>query len=233
MRISIAGKQVSRSILSDHIGRTALRGRVAERGLTLIELMVGMAIIGMLVALVVGGASRLFDADLKEKSSQLASTIRFLYNKAATERVYLRLVLDIDDNSYHVEASSEPFQVTRMTEEDLAERKRRLEALARGEKPPEDETPPPNPFSPAESYLLKKVSLGDNVLIKDVQTDYTDAKVEEGEIYVYFFPNGYATPAIINLMDADDETNYSLEVLPLSGRVRIENEYRDFYAETH
>ena len=199
--------------------------------MTLIELMVGMAIVGIILAVVVGGMRSLLDSEMKEASAKMASTIRFLYNKAATERLYLRIVFDLEEESYHVEASAEPFLVTRMTEEDMAERRKRVEAAEQGEAPEEDAAPP-NPFSPQESYLLERVRLPDGIFFKDIQTSYQAEKVEGGEAYIYFFPNGFATPAVINLTDEDDEVHYSLEVLPLSGRVRIESNYGELYVET-
>ena len=201
-------------------------------GFTLIELMVSMTIVGVILAVVVGGMGNFLDSGMKEAAARLASTMRYLYNKSATERLYIRIVFDFGSNAYRVEASAEPFLVTRMTEQDMAERKKSLKAAGeRGGEPTEEQAAEPNPFSGVESYLLENVSLGDDIFLKDVQTSYQASKIEEGEAYIYFFPNGYATPGIINLTDRDDEVHYSLEVLALSGRVRIESNYRDFYAE--
>ena len=50
---------------------------------------------------------------MKKTSNKLASTIRYLYNKAAMEKLYIRLVLDLEEQSYWVEATSDPFVITR------------------------------------------------------------------------------------------------------------------------
>jgi len=244
MPISVAGSRNSRRhavitrVLHGRLQggqRFPLRFPFAHQpGMTLIELLVGMAIVGVILAIVVGGLRDMTDAEMKTASSRLASTIRYLYNKSATERLYLRMVYDFEGHSYQVEATTEPFMISSsdLLEEDKQpaeeeegeerdpweEREERAEKAKSGEQ---------EAFSEVESYLLKKVSLGDNIFFKDVHVSYAKEKIEEGKAYTYFLPNGFATPTVINLRDADDESHFSLRIMPLSGRVAIENRYRE------
>ncbi len=208
-------------------------------GMTLIELMVGMFIVGIILAIAVVGSRGFTDAEMKKESNRLASTIRYLYNKSATERLYLRIVYDFGEHSYHVESTSEPFVIT-PPDPEAEEKAKQAEPEAAedggqgesGEGAGEAEEgaaqmPDASGFAETESYLLKPVQLAGDVLFKDIQVSYAKEKIEAGKAYTYFFPNGYATPTMINLQDEDDETNYSLQVLPLSGRVRIESRYRE------
>ncbi len=197
--------------------------QLRQRGMTLIELMVGMTILGVILSVVVGGIRSFSDAELKKASNKLSSTIRYLYNKSATERLYLRLAYDISENSYKVESSSEPFVVEVLTKEELEKKAR--------DGQDDDAIPEHNPFSAEESYLLKPVKLGDDIKFADVQVSYLKARINGGIAYTYFLPNGFATPTIINLSDEAGEAFYSLEILPLSGRVRIETKHKDLHED--
>lgn len=203
-----------------------LRFHLAE-GMTLIELMIVLVVIGIILSLSFAGIRNITDAKMKSASNHLASTIRYLHNKAVTDRLYLRIVYNFDEeHSYKVEVSSEPFVISPPdTEEEKKMKKEDKEAPESEEGSLSEEK---SSFSEIEEYLLKPVKLKGDIFFKDVQTVYSKEKIEEGQAYTYFFPNGFATPTIINLRDKDDDTHYSLEVLPLSGRVRTEGQYREF-----
>jgi len=209
-------------------GKATIEDRSSELGMTLIEIMVGMAVVAVILSVVIGGIGNFLDSDMKEESNKLASTIRYLYNKSATERLYLRIAYDMDEDSYRVESSTEPFLVRPINAEQVAE----LEKVAEGDGEEASAAKAAlsqirGNFSDTESYLLKGVRLVDGIGFKDIQTSYQKEKIAAGMAYTYFFPNGFATPTVINLQDDDDEINYSLEILPLSGRVRIESQYKE------
>ncbi len=208
--------------------------RSSSAGMTLIELMVGMTIIGIILSIAVVGIRNLSDTEMKTASSRLASTIRYLYNKSATERLYLRLVYNLEDQSYHVESTSEPFLISPPdpdakeppAEEAAAEEVAEGGAAEEGEEGEVAVAPSAEGFSPTESYLLKPVKLAGDVYFKDIHVSYVKGPIGSGLAYTYFFPNGFATPTVVNLRDEDDVANFSLMVSPLSGRVKIESEYR-------
>ena len=92
---------------------TTLKVRTNNAGFTLIELLVTIAIIGLIMGLAVGQMGRVLSWDMKAASRKLSSTIRYLYNKSATEGTTLRLVFDIDGGSYWVEGTTERFAMTK------------------------------------------------------------------------------------------------------------------------
>lgn len=221
-------------------------------GFTLIEIVVALAVIGLIMGVAVGQMDRIFELEMKKTSNRLASTIRYLYNKAAMDRMYIRLVLDIEEQSYWVEATTDPFVLAR---EDSSRPRPQETRKKEGEgvEASEGETPggesaeggggaaaegevqkmkvPEPKFGPIDSHLLKPVKMPDMVFIKDLYVEHARGPIEGGKGAIHFFPNGYVERAVINLRDEEDTVNYSLETNPISGRVSIEPEYRSMNQE--
>ncbi len=223
------------------------------KGLTLIELMVAMAIVGLIFAAAASGLRSVFNMGLKSDAGHLGSVIRNLSNKAVTEHTYLRLVYDIDERRYSVEQSDEPFLVSTEVEEPGGKKQSLAEHLLKkpeageidaltsedsvGEvgspKDIEDEaaSKKDEEFVTIEEGALKPARLSSGVFIKDIETSYSSTKLTNGKAYTYFFPDGFATRTMIHLRDEDDEDHYSIEVSPVSGKVKIESDYREMEKE--
>ncbi|MBI2981747.1 MAG: prepilin-type N-terminal cleavage/methylation domain-containing protein [Deltaproteobacteria bacterium] len=201
--------------------RTSTPGKLAfqkkNSGITLIELLVALAIVGVIVALAGSALRSALNTELKANSRELASLIRYVRSKAITEHKYLRVALDFGESTYWVEVSADPFVIS----PEGGEKKGSNEEIAQGEEPQKS-------FEEIEDdLLLKRRALGNSVFFKDVAVGYLPQKKSEGLIYLYFFPDGYATEAMINLRDEEDEEHFSVEVMSLSGTVTIAGEQRD------
>lgn len=225
-------------------------------GFTLIEIVIALAVVGLIMGVVVSQMDRMLDLDMKRTSGKLASTIRYLYNKAAMEKLYIKLVLDLDERAYWVEATTDPLVIAREgsevtsskrdnTKKDKGEEGKRRDTVTK-EKEEEgkdskekvkdedavgegaEKLKPPKPkFGQVDSFLLRPSKLPDTVFFKDLQVEHRQGAVESGKEVIYFFPNGYVESAIINLRDEDDEVHYSLRTHPLSGQVDTEANYRN------
>lgn len=204
-------------------------------GFTLIEIVVSLFIVGLILGVVISRMDTMLEWDMKAASNKMGSTIRYLYNKAATESLYIRLVLDLEEQAYWVEATTDPFVIS--SGEEGKAKKEQQEAAAEEEAPAEEgeEAVPGEPeqlkpkeavFSQVDSYLLRPVKLPDSVFFKDVYVEHRPDAVEGGQESIYFFPNGFVEHAVINLRNEDDDVNYSLETNPVSGKVSIEARYR-------
>ncbi len=182
------------------------------------------------MGLVVGGMNQFLELDMKKASNKMAATMRYLTNKAALEGLYIRLVIDMEEQTYHVEATTDPVLITRGEEGPLSAVTPSDEDEPTGEA--EEDAGPPKlkprevTFSPMDSYLLKPTKLPSGIFFKDVSVEHRRVPVEGGKASIFFFPNGYMEHAVINLRDEDDELNYSLETNPIGGRVNIDNTYR-------
>jgi len=194
------------------------------KGMTIIEILVAVALIGLIMAL---GAALLIPGDetrLRNQAGALAGTIKFVYNEAAITNKFFRIHFDLDENYYVVESSTEPFYVRMETEENDLNRD--------NEKPKEtelgsdgEELQPPPAFIGEEGLLFKKIQLPKGVKIKNIMVLHGQAPQDIGKVYAYFLPNGWAEPMVVNLSDEEEESFYSLEVNPLTGKTKIRGEY--------
>jgi prepilin-type N-terminal cleavage/methylation domain-containing protein len=200
----------------------------SDSGFTLIELLVALAIVGLIFAVAATGLRSVFSINLKSSAGKLAATLRYLSNKAVTDHLYIRVIYDLKGETYSVEECTEPVVVA--VEEEEAEVKEE-EKNEGGEEEGDKKKTSESSCVPSESSLLKPVKLPSGVLFKDVSLSYLKTKKEEGKAVTYFFPDGYATPTLINFKDDDDENHYSVEVEALSGKVLVTSEYQEHFSE--
>lgn len=210
------------------------------RGFSLIEVLVVVAIVGLMMGVAVYGLRSVAKSDLRSSSAKLAGAIRYCFDRAVTTGSYFRLVIDLDDDKYWAERSDDRAYLTAGKENapgkgqafDLvAEEKKRDEEDA---KLKEMETsvggqmmtldPPPKPkrakFQTFKDTTLPQVKLGRTRLF-DVFTPRQREPYLKGRAYLYFFPDGHTERAVVRLHDGDDF--YSLVVHPLTGRVEVIN----------
>lgn len=214
-----------------------------SRGFTLFELLVAIALVALMMGLVVSGMNNYLDRDMKQASNRMASTMRYLYNMAVTQGLYLRLVLDLEEETYWVEATHDPYLLADEAEiekiREAAEKNAEGRKSAKPAKAKEassggslvEELPPPltpklPAFSQVAEHLLKPSRLPPSIFFKDVYVEHHPGPIDQGKATISFFPNGYVEETIVNLRDEDDETHYSLKTNSVTGRVGVEAEYR-------
>jgi len=76
------------------------------------------------------------------------------------------------------------------------------------------------------SIFSSRVRLPGSIHFEDIVTQ-SQGKVYEGETFTQFFPHGWVEETIIHLGDKRGR-NYSLLIMPLSGKVRIYDRYVEF-----
>jgi len=225
-------------------------------GFTLIEMMIVVTIVGLIAVLGANIMSGTFRSKSRELQWRMASTIRYLYNSAVTESKTMRLVLDLQEGgSYWAEATGDKFLLESSEDIKERERKKDFgddsAAPAKTEQSAStmsDETkdalgltgdesfkqeaeeivePSEAVFGSVESPVLEVKQLPRGIYIKDVYTEHDgETGVSEGKAYIYFFPNGYAEPSVINFRNEDDTRQFSIKIDPYSGEVDISPEYR-------
>jgi general secretion pathway protein H len=220
-----------------------MRRRGPHSGFTLLEMLIVLVIVGLIAGMSIRGLRTLAKTDLRANTARLSGAVRYLFDRASTTGKYHRLVIDVDEGRYWAEVSDDRFYIPREPETEasvkkLAElqaelddkdRKRAEMAEASGgfdlsKVEPQDFRPKRVRFGSFKETTLKPVTMK-NTKVMDVFTPRVADLVTTGRAYVYFFPLGQAEPAIVHLSDMTGETVYSLVVHPITGRVRIYNEY--------
>jgi len=220
-----------------------MRRRRAHSGFTLIEILVVLAIVGILAGLSIRGLRSLARSDLRASVSHLSGAIRYLFDRASTTGQYHRLVIDIETGRYWAEVSDDMFYLPRdpetessakklaALESELDQKQARQKEMAQAagdvdmsKVMPMDFRPKKARFGAFKETNLKPVTLK-NTEVMDVFTPRVADPVTKGRAYIYFFPLGQTEPAVIHLSDPTQQTIYSLVVHPITGRVRIYNSY--------
>lgn len=220
-----------------------MRRARASRGFTLLEILIVLVIVGLIAGMSIRGLRALAKSDLRASTSRMSGAIRYLFDRASVTGKYHRLVIDVDEGRYWAESSDDRFYMPREPETEssqkkLAELQAKLDAKERqraeiaeaaggidlSKVEPQDFRPKKARFGAFKETTLKPVKMK-NTHVMDVYTPRLAEPVTHGRAYVYFFPLGQAEAAIVHLSDAAEQTVYSLVVHPITGRVRIYNEY--------
>jgi Tfp pilus assembly protein FimT len=227
-------------------------------GLTVLELMVVLAILGMSVMLVRGGFRALTKADLVEDANDLAAIMRRASQLAVEHGEMHRVVIRMDPPNprpkdwwdYGVEVCqgtttvmrNEALRVDEVQAKEAVERgKQKLETL------PSDALAVGDPDEamkraiaiaghhvadrmcvPAQDSItgdskkrpwVRRVHHGTK--LGKVAVQHIDDVQDKGEVAIFFFPNGSAEKAVIEVTDGDD--TYSVLVHGLTGRVELKD----------
>ena len=201
-----------------------------SHGFTLIEMLLVIAIIGVVVTGATFGLGAVTRTRLRSSAFRVASAARFAYNRSLSRGTTTRLRFDFDTNTMAIEETETP--VTLATEAqldgdsgdavdpwDLA--RARLET-------PLNPIEPVSPFQPImnesgkvlERYTAQPI--GDAISILALITPHETDKRTDGEGSIYFFPGGLTEHAVVQLTDSS-ETVYSVEIHALTGAAQIHN----------
>ena len=197
--------------------------------MTLIEMMTVMVIVAGLFTLAAMGIGALNAADLQRESLQLGAKVRFVYNQSALSNQPYQLVIDLDENSYKVDAIdfSGPLsrdEFTGKAQEHQAENnKQRASRTDR-----EDSKFVALSRSQSDSRLIQATTLPEGLEFIGVQTSHHEELQHEGIATVNFFPSGYVEASLIyvgeQLEDGEShglDNSYTLIIHPLTGHTSL------------
>jgi general secretion pathway protein H len=197
------------------------------------------------MAVAIPGFNSLTHSQLRETSTRLAGTIRYLYNQAALKGLCMRMVFDLHKNTYHVEASVDGTCLVEALQTDAHEAKRKEEERVKKEEEARKTTTSTNTtiggwsgeapislelkkttFQQMNEGLLKGRQLPegirfDGVFVSHQKELYTKERGPKFS-YLHCFPLGRCERAMIYIVDSRDKV-FSLEVKPLTGRVIVHN----------
>jgi general secretion pathway protein H len=215
------------------------------RGMTLIEIMVALSIAVVLFGAVIVGVGAITGVKAKESSTQLAGTIRSLYDTAALSGKTCRLVFQLtnpkDEDgevTWRAECAKSGITAGAKREDEIAMAKEKskdkvkddsrfgrldtdgnsLQALQAREKNRVEESAQFAEFSSEE--------VGQNTLPAGVKVEVWTQKqreaIKSGPAYLYFFPQGYTERAQVWVKQGTNV--WTLTVSPLTGKTVIHAE---------
>lgn len=193
-----------------------------QGGFTLIEVLVVLVILVMVTGVGVSTVSSMSGTRLRGDANNLAAAIRFAYNRSVVHGLYMRMEIDLDSNSYKVEASDAPIFISKK-KIDMRDRDRQEEeAEKQAEKEAREAEREGRPVPKREQYIadgvIEPVTLEKGIKFAGVLTSAQEEIFENGKAYIHFFPNGYVEPSMIYMGDGEG-TFTTLTVHPLTGKV--------------
>lgn len=213
--------------------------RSAERGLTLIEIVIAIALIAVLSGSLLFGKNMLVGSRVKGAATLLVSAVRFGLTRANATGKPTRLVIDLDKKQLSIEEAASSSMLREKGKDQTggadaataAEAKARAEAerIVEGPRAPRPHFSKLSNVTGAIEELAQGRALGDGVEIVRVRTEHDDDYVDEGRAYIYFWPAGTTERAVVQLKKAGDkEASLTVVLSPLTGRAKIEKGAVDF-----
>ncbi len=86
--------------MADVIRTATAPTRRSQAGITLIEILIVLAVMGLMVGMVVVGFGAGRQAEVGRVTNQIANTIRYGYDKARVGGDYYRLVINLDESTF-------------------------------------------------------------------------------------------------------------------------------------
>ncbi len=206
------------------------------RGMTLIELLMVIVIVAGLAGGGVLMIGLLTQGNLKSEARSLATAMQYTYDQAALNNRNYRLVINLDDNSYHTELSDSEVVIDDSSDEAVeafddgmlpeelrqqeAERSSGTDSLFRDEEHDPFGMSRRQGYKRAEDAILEAHTLRDGITFQSVRTETRPRPATSGRVAINFFSSGLQQEAIIILQDSAG-AKFTLISEPLTGRVRV------------
>jgi general secretion pathway protein H len=205
----------------------------AQRGFTLVELMLVVALIAMLSGAIVGGTGMLSGSRLRSAATMVMVSVRSAVTQANTTGRPVRLVFDFEHNVLMMQETRGKMLRVKSEEEGAkagAQAATELErnaadfakSFAEGPRaPPATFSEVPGFDKDAESDMPGR-ELGRGIRFLQVQTEHDVEPRTEGQAYLYFWPGGGTEQAAIQITRAGDLDGITVLVNALTGRARLQ-----------
>jgi general secretion pathway protein H len=209
--------------------------RAWQRGVTLIELLVAIGLVGLLMGGLVLGMGAISQSRLKRSATMIGGAIRVAYNFSNSTSKPARLVFDFDARTVTLEQGEGAMLLHRgekgggavAATEAEREATEAAEQIAQGPKAPRTTFQAVHPPGMGSDSDPESRSLSPGIRFRRIEVEHDDEPVDSGRAYLYFWPGGQTERAAIQLMIGADPATASegdiitLKVAPLTGKVEI------------
>jgi len=183
--------------------------------MTLLEIMMVVALLGLIAASIAPKLKGVMRVSVQSSTRRFAALVRFSYDQAVlTGRVH-RIVLNLDEQAWSVEATQPgalPLDKARvgLMAESLREENRNSQEAE---------------FKAIPSTTVGNIPRGVQITeFASWRTGGLDKPLTKGTVSIYVFPNGLMDEAAVTLAEDGKDTFQSFKILtqPLTGRVKVE-----------
>ncbi|NCN40896.1 prepilin-type N-terminal cleavage/methylation domain-containing protein [bacterium] len=195
---------------------TFLRRTNHKAGFTLIEILLVVALVGLLASALVPNISGVFRVGLKSSVRRFSAVVKYTYdNSILTGRIH-RIVLDLDKQTWRVEAANPgqlPTDKDRMglLPDSLREDDRVIEDPA---------------FTLVGARLVENIPAGVKIMEASSWRLGEGNVVDKGEFFIYAYPNGLIDEATVVIVEEGKEKlqQFIVTTKSLTGRVKVKTE---------
>jgi prepilin-type N-terminal cleavage/methylation domain-containing protein len=195
--------------------------RKNQDGFSLIELLIVVAILGLVGMIAIPSISNTFRFSVQSSAREIATLIKDTANSAQiTGRVH-RIAYNLTTNQYWVESSGE---TTLLKSDESKEKEKETHAFFSNQK--EDPEKTNGGFHQENTLTKNKKSLAIGVKFKDVSTEQSDEPITEGMAYTHIFPQGMSEKTVVHFIDTG-KNETTLVVTNLLGRCQVQGHFID------
>ena len=207
--------------------------RAHERGFTLVELLLAIALMAILGGVIVSSTSMMSGNRLRSAAGLMVTAVRLAVTRTNVTGHSIRLAFDLDEQRLVMEESAE--RMLRVRDKDGKEG---AQAGADPASEAEKEATQyadgivKGPRAPRAKFTATPIGSGDDaqkgrelgrsIHYRLVQTEHDSKPRTKGRAYLYFWPGGGTERAVVQLQKGDGDEILSVLVSPLTGRAKIQ-----------
>lgn len=208
------------------------RSRQRARGVTLVEVLIVVAIIGVTSGLAVVGSGVADSARLRRSAVMIASAIRIAYGHANATSHPVRLVFNLENRTVGIEEAEGQLWLSKndrtggAAAATDAERKavEEAESIVKGPRAPRPSFKPVKAFGFSAEKGKQGKELERNIRFVQIETSHEEDAAKKDQAYLYFWPGGQTERAAIQLSvggSTRDGDVLTILVSPLTGKAEM------------